>query len=113
MTQTKKLTTSAMLIALSVVLMLISKLIPAPWMQGGAITLASMVPIIIISLILDIKWGLISGFVFSLIQMMTGFYPPPTQNFISFVLVLLLDYVLAFGLLGLSGFFYNIFNFSS
>ncbi len=109
MTKTKKLTTSAMLTALSVVLVFISKLIPAPWLQGGSITIASMVPIIVISLVIDTKWGLLSGFVFSLIQMMTGFYPPPAQNFISFFLVVMLDYILAFSLLGSAGFFYKLF----
>jgi len=40
---------------------------------------------------------------------MFGFYPPPTQTFIYFVLVVLLDYVFAFGVLGLSGLFYSVF----
>ncbi len=109
MSKIKKLTTCAVLIALSVVLVFVSKMIPAPWMQGGSITLASMVPIIVISLVIDTKWGLLSGLAFSLIQMMTGFYPPPTQTFLNFALVVLLDYVLAFGLLGLAGSFYNLF----
>lgn len=108
MSKTKKLTTSAVLTALAAVLMLVSKLIPAPWMQGGSITLASMVPIIAVSITVGVKWGLLSGFVFSLIQMMTGFYPPPTQTFLNFVLVIMLDYVLAFGVLGLAGFFTQI-----
>ena len=109
MSKTKKLTLSAMLVALSTVLMLLSKLIPAPWLQGGSVTLASMTPIIAISLILGFKWGLVSAFVFSLIQMMTGFYPPPTQDFISFLLVIMLDYVIAFSVLGLSGVFHSMF----
>ena len=109
MTKTKKITTSAIMIALSAVLVIISKLIPAPWLQGGSITFASMVPIIIASLLLGTKWGLLSGFVFSLIQMMTGFYPPPTQTFLYFILVVLLDYTIAFGVLGLANFFYKLF----
>ena len=43
--------------------------------------------------------------------MMSGFYPPPTQDFISFFLVVMLDYVLAFGLLGLAGSFYKCFSY--
>ncbi len=108
MTQTKRLTLSAILTALSFVLMMISKVLPAPWLQGGSVTLASMVPIIVISVNLGTKWGLISGFVYSLLQMMTGFYPPPTQNFLSFALVVLLDYVFAFSVLGLSGLFVKL-----
>ena len=53
----KKLTTSAIMIALAVVLAWVSKIIPAPWMQGGSITFASMVPIIIVSLMFDVKSG--------------------------------------------------------
>ena len=108
MSKTKKITLSAIMVALSVVLVMLSKLIPAPWMQGGSITLASMVPIIVASILLDTKWGIACGIVFSLIQMMTGFYPPPTQTFLYFVLVVLLDYVFAFGVLGLAGLFYRI-----
>ncbi len=110
MTKTKKLTLSAIMVALSTVLVIISKLIPAPWMQGGSITLASMVPIIAASIVIDLKWGLLTGIVFSIIQMMTGFYPPPTQDFLSFFLVIMLDYILAFGVLGLAGLFYRLMN---
>lgn len=37
--------------------------------------------------------------------MITGFYPPPTQTILSFFAVILLDYLLAFGVLGLAGLF--------
>ena len=105
MKKTKKLVFSAIMIALSAVLVIVSKLIPSVWLQGGSVTLASMVPIISVSLVIGTKWGLLSGFVFSLIQMMTGFYPPPANNVISFFLVIMLDYVLAFTLLGSADFF--------
>ena len=108
MTTTKKITTGALMIALSTVLMWVSKLIPAPWLQGGSVTLASMVPIIICSITLGTKWGLCASLAYSLIQMMFGFYPPPTQTFSSFVMVILLDYVFAFGVLGLAGIFYKM-----
>lgn len=109
MTTTKKLTTGALLVALATVLMWVSKLIPAPWLQGGSITLASMVPIVIAGILFDTKWGLCVSLVYALIQMLFGFYPPPTQTFFYFVLVVLLDYLVAFGVLGLSGFFYQLF----
>lgn len=110
MTKTKKLTLSAVMVALSAVLVILSKLVPAPWMQGGSITLASMVPIIAASIVIDLKWGIFTGIVFSIIQMLTGFYPPPTQDFLSFFLVIMLDYVMAFGVLGLAGLFYRLMN---
>lgn len=109
MNTTKKITTSALMIALSTVLMWVSKLIPAPWLQGGSVTLASMVPVIICGIMLGTKWGLCASIAYSLIQMMFGFYPPPTQTLLNFILVILLDYVFAYGVLGLSGFFYAIF----
>ena len=107
MNTTKKLTTSALMIALATVLMWVSKLIPAPWLQGGSVTLASMVPIISVGILLGTKWGLCSSIAYALIQMMFGFYPPPTQTLINFLLVILLDYVFAFGVLGLSGVIYR------
>ena len=101
MSKTKKLTTCAILISLSTVLIFVSKMIPSlPW--GGSVTLCSMVPLILISLMLGLKWGLLSGMVFALIQMLTGFYPPPTQTFLDFTLVVVLDYLLAFGVLGIA-----------
>ncbi|MBO4940759.1 MAG: energy-coupled thiamine transporter ThiT [Clostridia bacterium] len=108
MTKTKKLTLSAILTALAFVLVMVSKVLPAPWAEGGNITIASMVPIIMVSVILGTKWGLFSGFVFSLIQMLTGFYVPPATTIWSFLGVVLLDYVFAFSCLGLASFFVKI-----
>lgn len=108
MKKTKKLTISAMLTALGLALIMVSKLLPAPWTQGGYITLGSMVPIILVSIIIDTKWGLLSGFVFSLIQMMTDFYLPPATTALSFFGVIMLDYVVAFTVLGLAGLFVRL-----
>ena len=109
MTKTKKLTLCALLVAMATVLAMVSKIIPAPWLQGGSVTLASMVPIIAVSVIIDYRWGLLASVVYSLIQMLTGFYPPPTQTILYFFLVIFLDYVAAFGVLGLAGCFYKLF----
>ena len=108
MKTTKKITVSALMIALATVLMWVSKLIPAPWMQGGSVTLASMVPVITVGILLGTKWGLFASVAYALLQMMFGFYPPPTQTFFNFALVVLLDYIFAFGVLGLSGLFYKM-----
>lgn len=113
MTKTKKLTLSAMMTALAFVLTMLSKVIPS-LPNGGSITLASMVPIVAVSLILGTKWGLLSGFVFSLIQMITGSVAaPPVQTVLYYALVVMLDYVLAFTVLGLGGFFYKLLKKSS
>ncbi|MBE7012817.1 MAG: energy-coupled thiamine transporter ThiT [Ruminococcaceae bacterium] len=107
MTKTKKITLSAILVAMATVLAMISKIIPAPWLQGGSVTIASMVPIILVSIIIDCRWGVLAAIVYSLIQMLTGFYPPPTQTFFNFFLVIFLDYIAAFGFLGFAGAVYR------
>ncbi len=107
MKKTRKLTICALLVALATVLSLLSKIIPAPWLQGGSITIASAVPIIMASLLFGTKWGLITSLTYALIQMMTGFYPPPTQNLLNFFLVVMLDYILAFGVFGIASLFYK------
>ncbi len=99
---TRRLTESAIMIALASVLSVIV-LFQLP--QGGTITPASMVPIILISMKYDVKWSMITSLVYAGIQMLLGFYAPPTPNFINFLLVILLDYVIAFGVLGLAGTF--------
>ena len=102
--KTKKLVVSAMLTALGSVLSLYAVYrLPT----GGAVTLASMVPVIMISFLSGTKHGLLSAMVYALIQAVTGFYAPPVQNFISFVTVILFDYVFAFAVLGFADTFWK------
>ena len=105
---TKKLTVSAMLIALATVLAVVSKIIPGTWLWGGSVTLASMLPIAVAGMLLGTKWGVISALVYSVLQMIMGFYPPPVQNALYYFLVVMLDYVLAFGVIGTAGMFYRL-----
>ncbi len=70
--------------------------------NGGSITLFSMLPFIMISFRHGVKWGLFTGFVNSLLQMLLGFYAPPAPGLLPLVGMILLDYVLAFTLLGLA-----------
>lgn len=111
MSKTKKITLCAMMVALATVLAYLSNLLPFKWMQGGSITLASMVPIIVASIIAGYKWGLLSAFVYSILQILLGggIPMPPVANFTSYLLVIMLDYVLAFGVLGFAGLFYDMF----
>ena len=88
------------MLALATVLSFI-KLFELP--NGGAVTAASMLPIILVSYLLDFKWGVLVGFTYSLLQMLFGFFPPPVQNIPSFFAVIMLDYVLAFTVLGTAG----------
>ena len=71
--------------------------------NGGSVTLFSMLPFIMISFRHGVKWGLFTGFVNSLLQMLLGFYAPPAPGLLPLAGMILLDYVLAFTLLGLAG----------
>jgi thiamine transporter len=66
---------------------------------GGTITI-SMLPIIYYSYRRGALWGLGAGFVYSLLQMMTGFYVPPAGTWWALVLCILLDYLFAFTVVG-------------
>ena len=109
---TKKLVTSAMLIAIATVLSLFT---PLNLPFGGGITLASCLPIILISFVYGVKFGLFSAFIYSILQMITGmnivasfFLPGDSQMVIwKAICVCLLDYVAAYTVLGLGGVFKN------
>jgi len=100
----KKMTLCAVFIALATVLSFI-KVYQLP--LGGAITLLSMLPIIFIAKLLGIKWGLISAFLYSLIQLGQGIIDGLFGwglSPLALVGTILLDYILAFSILGLVGF---------
>lgn len=106
--KTKILVECALMVALAVVLNFIKI---APWPQGGSITLAAMAPIVFLSLRRGWKWGLLGGVVYSLLQiLLDGMPAPPTNNLFYFGLVVLLDYVLAYSVLGLADVFARIFS---
>lgn len=88
----------AIFVALAFALDLVGKFFPS-WPNGGSITVA-MVPVVYAAYRHGVKWGLATGLVFSAIQMMMGFWAPPVTKFYFYLLEILLDYVLAFTLLG-------------
>ena len=98
--KTRTLVECALMIALGTVLANIKIYSLA---NGGSVTLFSMLPFIMISFRHGVKWGLFTGFVNSLLQMLLGFYAPPAPGLLPLVGMILLDYVLAFTLLGLAG----------
>ncbi|OUQ38083.1 energy-coupled thiamine transporter ThiT [Faecalibacterium sp. An121] len=73
--------------------------------NGGSVTFLSMLPFVLVSFRHGAKWGLFTGFVNSLLQMLLGFYAPPVPSFLYFLGEVLLDYVLAFMALGLADLF--------
>ncbi|MFZ3578723.1 energy-coupled thiamine transporter ThiT [Virgibacillus sp. DJP39] len=68
------------------------------WAQGGSISLA-MIPIFIVAFRWGIKGGLLSGFLWGVLQVAVGtaYILTPVQGF--------LDYVIAFTVLGFAGLF--------
>ncbi|MBR3751436.1 MAG: energy-coupled thiamine transporter ThiT [Clostridia bacterium] len=108
MTKTKKLVVSAVMLALATILSML-KLWEMPW--GGSITLFSMLPIIIVAFMYGTKWGLLTALSGALLQMILG--ATMSQAFagldgINVVYMAVLDYIVAFTVLGLGGIFKNV-----
>ena len=101
-----KLTLSAIFVALATVLSLI-KVVKMP--LGGSVTLLSMLPIVMISVMLGLKWGRGSAFVYSLIQLVLGIALDGLLGWgltpVMLVGTIMLDYIVAFTVLGIAGIF--------
>ncbi len=93
---TKTLVTGALCLGLAFVLSYI-KLFEMP--QGGSVTLLSSLPIILFGYLYGWKHGFIVAFTYSLLQMIQS------PGYIISVPQALLDYVIAFTILGVAGFF--------
>ena len=114
MSNTKKLTLSAVLLAIATVLSMF-KLFELPF--GGSVTVASMVPIVLIAYLFGTKWGLFSAFVYSVLQLILGvatgivskmFLPGEEQMLLwQAISICVLDYILAYLMLGFGGIFKN------
>ncbi|MBE6541590.1 MAG: hypothetical protein E7672_04005, partial [Ruminococcaceae bacterium] len=97
----------AMMVALSFVLSFMTY--SGSWLQGGSISL-EIIPILIMGLRNGPKWGVATGFVSGALQLMMGFsnvlYCPTLVTQIACVL---LDYIVAFSVIGLVKPFVNLF----
>ena len=113
----RRLTVSAMMVALSTVISFLCALIPVPPFNfpfGGGITIAGMLPVVLVAYLYGTRWGLLTGFVYSLIQMLLGhstisslFLPIEEggMQLYAALLICFIDYILAYTLLGLGGLF--------
>ena len=103
--KTARLTETAIMIAAAMVLSFI-KLIDMPF--GGSVTLFSMLPIAIVAFRYGVPWGLLAGLVNAVIQMLFGMknltYATSAG---AAVAIVMLDYIVAFTVLGLAGMFRN------
>lgn len=111
------------MLALSMVLAIVCALIPflnLPF--GGGFTIASMLPIVIISYMYGMKWGFLSSAIYSVIQMVMDLYlgtgstllalfMPNSDDYMGIgvaIAILIIDYLMAYTLLGFGGAFRNV-----
>ena len=114
-TKTKRLTESAMLIAIAIVLELVSKMFIPEMPFGGQVTLVSMLPVVLISYRHGVRWGLVAGLGYAMIEMLLGartvaaaFQPGYFGDgtmILNALIMCVLDYLAAFTVLGLGGMF--------
>lgn len=115
--KTKRLTESAMLLAVAIVLELVSKMFIPEMPFGGQITLVSMLPVVLISYRHGVKWGLVSGITYALLEMaigaktvaaafQPGYFGDETM-IVNALIMCMLDYIVAYSVLGLGGCFRN------
>ena len=113
--KTRRITESAMLLAVAIVLELVSKMFIPELPFGGQITLVSMLPVVLVSYRHGVKWGLVTGLCYGLLEMalgartvaaafQPGYFGEGRQLF-NAALMCALDYVAAFTALGLGGVF--------
>ena len=97
---TRMLAYAGMTLALATVLSLIklNSIIVFSWINGGSITAASMLPIVLFALAFGTPWGLLAGATFGIIQLII-------QPFAVHPIQVLLDYPIAFAAIGLAGLF--------
>ena len=113
--KTKKLVTAAILIALGEAIAFICTLIPflnLPF--GGTITIASLLPVIVVGYLYGPAWGFGASFVFAVVQILVDFktvgalFTPGSDSFISVGVafgVLIFDYLCAFTSVGIASLF--------
>lgn len=116
--KTKRLTVSAMMLAIATVLSLMCAMIPfLNALFGGGYTFGSMLCLVIVSYMYGIRWGTFTAVIYSLIQMLMGhgtviaLFTPGDESYMGSVLAALticvIDYLLAYTALGLGGLFRN------
>ncbi len=116
-TKTKRITESAMLLAVAIILELVSKMFIPEMPFGGQVTLVSMLPVVLISYRHGVKWGLVTGVAYAMLEMalgaktvaaafQPGYFGDGTMIVNAFIMCAL-DYLVAFTVLGLGGCFRN------
>ena len=119
--KTQRMTVSAVMLAFATVLALVCELIPflnLPF--GGGFTVASMLPIVIISYMYGLKWGFFTSFTYSVIQIIMSLikgstvmalFTPSSDGYMGSIgiaiAIIIIDYLVAYTVLGIGGVFRN------
>lgn len=118
--KTQRLTVSAVMLAFATVLAIVCELIPflnLPF--GGGFTIASMLPIVIVSYMYGLKWGFFTSFTYSCIQIIMSLimgktvlalFTPSSDDYMGLgaaFSIIIIDYFLAYTVLGIGGIFRN------
>lgn len=116
-TKTKRITESAMLLAIAIVLELVAKMFIPEQTFGGQITIVSMLPVVLISYRHGVKWGVVASFTYALLEMAIGMknvsaaflpgYFGDGAMILNAIVMCLLDYVIAYTMMCLGGVFRN------
>ena len=115
--KTKRVTESAMHLAMAIVLELVSKMVIPEMPFGGQVTLVSMLPVVLVSYRHGVKWGLVTGIAYAALEMalgaktvsaafQPGYFGDGTM-ILNALIMCVLDYLIAFTVLGFGGMFRN------
>ncbi len=109
---------SAVMIALSAVLEWVSKMIIPEMPFGGQITIVSMLPVVLVGWKYGIGKGLVTGFIYSFVQMALGvktisaMIMPASEDYLGslgkIILMFAFDYLLAYTALGLGAMYKKV-----
>ena len=109
------------MLALATVLALVCEMIPflnLPF--GGGFTVASMLPIVIVSYMYGVKWGFFTSGVYAVIQVLMSLimgktvlalFTPSSDDYMGLwaaIAIIIIDYILAYTALGIGGIFRNV-----
>ena len=116
--KTQRLTVSAVMLAFATVLAIVCEFIPflnLPF--GGGFTVASMLPIVVVSYMYGIKWGFFTSFAYSVVQIVISLimgktvlalFTPTSDDYMGIGIafaIIIIDYLLAYTVLGIGGIF--------
>ena len=102
----RRIVETALMLALSTIL---AELAVVKFPFGGSVTIFSQVPMVVISYRYGVKWGIFSGLAMGVIQTLFGLGNFAwVSGIVAYLILLLADYIIAFGALGLGGMFKRI-----